>query len=497
MCFRIFIIFAGLLTAQLHAGERPNVILILSDDQGYGDVSFNGCEEIPTPALDSIAKQGVRFTNGYVTAPQCAPSRAGLLSGRYQNEFGRGHNHTIDAFGIPDEVPMFAQLMKQAGYATGMVGKWHQSAFPLAENPEDSPNERGFDYFYGHITGGTHYFPPEGEDSIPYLRRNGEPVSETRYLTNVFGEEAEAYIEQHARSEKPFFLYLSFNAPHTPLQAPEEYLERFAHLAGADDEPVHCGYTGRTIEHPRQVYAAMVAAMDDAVAGVLHAIERNGIEQDTLVFFLSDNGGPESSNGSDNGPLRGVKGDVLEGGIRVPFAVRWPGTIPPGQVIDTPVISLDLLPTALSASGALELMPSEADGIDLLPLLRDGKPLRERSLFWRFPHPPEQPELHVRAVRQGSWKYTEEWLRGPAARGREPFASGVYDLAADIDESEDLSELRPDRRAELLKQLRHWEARLPAPFTGDRKDAYGLSREEPQLRESVAPWLEAAETNGD
>lgn len=473
------------------SAERPNVVLILADDQGYGDVGFNGCEDIPTPAMDALAASGVVFTDGYVTAPQCAPSRAGLLSGRYQNEFARAHNWAIDAFGVPDSVPMFAELMREAGYATGMVGKWHQSALPLSRNPSDTPNGRGFEYFYGHLTGGTHYFPPEGEESIPYLQRNGEPVTEDRYLTHVLGEEAAAFIDREAAADEPFFLYLSFNAPHTPLQAPEDYLERFAHLASPDDKPVQCGYTGRTIEHPRQVYAAMVAAMDDAIAGVMEALERNGIEEETLVFFLSDNGGPESHNGSDNGPLRGVKGDVLEGGVRVPFALRWPGTVPGGQVIDTPVISLDLLPTALAAAGRSDLLPAEADGLDLLPLVRDGEALPERSLFWRFPHPPVSPQLHVRAVRDGDWKYTEEFLRGPERRGKAPHAAGLYHLAEDIDESEDRSAEETERLADLREQLAAWEAGLPEPFTLGRKEAIRFSREHPDLREAIAPWEQA------
>ncbi len=477
------IITVGWLSAD---AERPNVVLILSDDQGYGDVGFNGCEDIPTPTLDALAESGVIFTNGYVTAPQCAPSRAGLLTGRYQNRFGRSQNTTIDVFGIPDSVPMFAELMKEAGYATGMVGKWHQSAFPLDTIPSDTPNARGFDYFYGHFTGGTHYFPPEGEASIPYLQRNGEPVTETRYLTHVLGEEAEGFIDRAAGGDQPFFLYLSFNAPHTPLQAPPDYLQRFEHLAKPDDKAVHCGYTGRMIEHPRQVYAAMVAAMDDAIARVLHALERNGIEGETLVFFLSDNGGPESKNGSDNGPLRGVKGDVLEGGVRVPFALSWPGVVPGGQVIDEPVISLDLLPTALAAAGREDLLPAATDGLDLLPLVRDGESLPGRRLFWRFPHPPDRPDLYVRAIRDGDWKYTEE-RRGPAPR------NGLYHLSRDIDENDDRSRDEPDRRADLLGQLRAWEAELPTPFALERREAHQFSRQHPELRETVAPWLEAEE----
>jgi len=479
--------------AGAESTRPPNVVIILSDDQGYGDVGFNGGEEIPTPAMDSIAENGVAFTNGYVTAPQCAPSRAGLLAGRYQNAFGREHNHSLDAFGVPDDVRLFPEYMKRAGFATGMVGKWHLSASPLSANPSDTPNARGFDSFYGHLTGGTHYFPPEGKDTIPYLRRNGAPARASRYLTHVFGDEATRFIRRH--ENEPFFLYLAFNAPHAPLQAPEKYLERFEHLASPDDKPVECGYTGRTIDHPRQVYAAMVAAMDDAIQRVLETLRERGIEEDTLLFFLSDNGGPTPLTRASNEPLRGYKGDVLEGGIRVPFAMQWPGTIPAGQVIDTPVIALDLLPTALGAIGASDRASKELDGRNLLPLVTHGGqawPSEPRTLFWRFPHPPPREESHVRAVRRGPWKIAQEALHGRARQQRGPTRDGLYHLPSDIDESNDAREQRPAIHRRLERAYQKWSDTLPPKMQWSRSQARKNARAMPRERwERHAPWSAA------
>ncbi|AKJ64621.1 sulfatase [Kiritimatiella glycovorans] len=486
LCAIVSTLAALTISVRAAAARQPNIIVILSDDQGYGDVGFNGCGDIPTPALDSIAANGVRFTDGYVTAPQCGPSRAGLISGRYQNEFGREQNQYLDAFGMPDGVRFFSEYMKELGYATGAVGKWHLSAEPLRSERTDTPNERGFDYFYGHLTGGTLYLPHGERESIPYLWRNDEPVKETRYLTHVFGDEASAFIDRNA--DRPFFLYLAFNAPHTPLQAPKDYLERFAHLASPDDEPVHCGYTDRMIEHPRQVYAAMVAAMDDAVGGVLATLRRNGLEEDTLVFFLSDNGGPTGSTRANNEPLRGVKGDTLEGGIRVPFALQWPGTVPAGQVVETPVISLDLLPTALAAAGAQDAVAPELDGRNLLPLVTGAEQWEPRTLHWRFPHPPARPEYHVWAIRRGEWKITKEWLRGSARHGDNHARTGLYRLDRDIDESEDLKDANPERYAELLQTYERWDATLPPRLTMTKKETLMFGREHPELRDAVTPW---------
>ncbi|MBC2593460.1 sulfatase-like hydrolase/transferase [Ruficoccus amylovorans] len=491
--FRKFVLAAGatVIITSAASARKPNVIVILSDDQGYADVGFNGSKEIPTPALDSIAKNGVLFTNGYVTAPQCAPSRAGLLSGQNQSRFGRECNTTIDTFGLPDTIPLMPEYLREDGYATGIIGKWHLGAEPLSPTPSDRPNERGFDYFYGHLVGGTMYMPQEGEDSIPYLWRNDEPVTETRYLTHVFGEEACEFIKKNA--DQPFFLYLAFNAPHAPLQAPEDYLKRFEHLAHEDDVPAHCAYTDRMIAHPRQVYAAMVAAMDDAVGSVLSTLKDENLENDTLIFFLSDNGGPTSVTRANNEPLRGVKGDVLEGGVRVPFAMQWPSVIPAGQVIDTPVISLDILPTALAAAGDDSKIPEGLDGENLLPMVTGKGKLPERALMWRFPHPLSMPERHGWAIREGDWKVTNEGLT--TKRSREvgaPTLIGLYELPNDITESNDLQHEQSDRFRQMTETYQRWVEGLPAQTTMSQRELRDLYRSlPPESRERFAPWAEA------
>ncbi len=429
--------------------EQPNVLLILVDDMGYGDVGFNGCKDIPTPNMDSIAVNGVRFSDGHVTAPQCAPSRAGLLSGVLQNRFGRGNNKTIDEVGLPRDIKLFGSYMRDAGYRTGMVGKWHEGTMPGSR-----PLERGFDSFYGFLVGSTFFFPPEGSDRIPGMFDGTERIKVTDYLTFVLGAKAIDFIQK--KSDKPFFLYLAFNAPHAPLQAPEEYLEKFKYLAVEGEPGVLCRYTKTHIDHPRQVYAAMVSALDDTIGKVLQSLRDNGLEKNTIIYFLSDNGGPTAVTSANNAPLRGVKGDVLEGGARVPFAVQWKGTIPSGQTIETPVSSLDLLPTSLSVAGVL--VPENLDGVNLLPLLVEGKALAPRTLYWRFPFPPFCP---VWAVRQGAWKLVKEAERKPGGGFTRTSRTGLYRILDDIHEDHDLSAQYPEVRQKLQKEYDAWEASLP------------------------------------
>ncbi|QHI69807.1 sulfatase family protein [Tichowtungia aerotolerans] len=444
-------VFLPLIDQTAKAAEKPNILMILVDDMGYGDVGFNGCKDIPTPNIDSIAAQGVHFLEGYVTAPQCAPSRAGLLSGMRQNRFGREENHSIDKLGLPVDIRLFGDYMRDAGYRTGLVGKWHEGTMPGSR-----PLERGFDSFYGFLVGSTFFLPPDGADTIPGMFDGTQRIKVTDYLTFVLGDQAVEFIGQ--KSEKPFFLYLAFNAPHAPLQAPEEYLKKFEHLA-VDGEPgLLCRYTKTNIKHPRQVYAAMVSALDDTIGKVLQSLRDRGLEENTLVYFLSDNGGPTAVTSADNGPLRGVKGDLLEGGARVPFAVQWKGTIPAGQTLDTPVLSLDLLPTALAAAGVSA--PVNLDGVNLLPLMEDGKALAKRTLYWRFPFPPFCP---VWAVRDGDWKLVKEAERKDGHKGFTRTArTGLYRISDDIHEDHDLSGQYPEIRQKLQAEFDQWERSLPA-----------------------------------
>jgi arylsulfatase A-like enzyme len=455
--------------AQAAAGHiKPNIVLILADDMGYGDAGFTGCTDIPTPAIDSIAVNGIEFTQGYVTAPQCAPSRGGLLSGRYQSEFTRGENKPYDILGIPEDVKLFPEYMRDAGYRTGMIGKWH-----LGHKPGCHPLDRGFDYLFGFLEGASRFFPPDHDHFIPsvgkwdlkyfdrlreqqnILLENREPFPEQDYLTFTFGQKAVDFINDSGESGRPFFLYLSFNAPHTPMQAPEEYIARFSHIRSPK----------------RRVYAAMMAAMDEEIGNVLNALRKNGMEENTLVIFLSDNGGPEPLNeqcqhphlnGSDNGSLRGVKGDLLEGGIHVPFAMQWKGVLPAGKTFNEPVISLDLLPTALAAANAPIPRKQGLDGANLLPALLEDKNPEPRVLKWRFPHPDKTNPMW--AVRRGNWKLIKEGIRNPNRSFSGKYRTALYRLDQDVAEENDLSNEYPEVRSELEEIYQSWNRTLPDPL---------------------------------
>lgn len=354
---------------------KPNVIIILTDDQGYADVGFNGCKDIPTPNLDRIADNGVVFTNGYVTHAVCGPSRAGLITGRYQDRFGSSRNPLFTpndpSEGLPLTEKTLADVLRREGYTSSIIGKWH-----LGAHRSQYPLQRGFDEFFGFLAGGHHYFPEywtirdaseakgQWDGYRTRLMRNNGRVEETEYLTDALSREAVDFVERHA--DKPFFLYLAYNAPHTPMHATEKYLSRFGHI---EDEK-------------RRTYAAMVSAVDDGVGLLLDKIEELGISQNTMVFFLSDNGGPTGDNASDNTPLRGVKGHLYDGGIRVPFAMQWPGKVPAGQVFEKPIISLDIFATAVAYADAIP--KNTIDGVDLVPWLtgeKSGYP--HDALFWR------------------------------------------------------------------------------------------------------------------
>ena len=318
------VVLASLLCAAAGAADaaaadsRPNIVYIIADDLGYADIGAQGLsKDVKTPNIDAIAKAGVRFTSGYVSCPVCAPTRAGLLTGRYQQRFGFEFNpgpKAADTFGLPADQVTLAEALKDAGYATGMVGKWH-----LGTRPEMHPNERGFDEFYGFL-GGAHDYNKAGKGTNALLR-NREPVRLTGYLTDAFGREASAFVDRHggARAQagdagKPFFLYLTFNAVHTPMQSPKRYLERFPDVKNKQ----------------RRTMLAMLSAMDDAVGQVTAALAKHGQDGNTLIVFHADNGGPTKGNGSLNTPLSGFKGGVREGGISVPFLMRWTASLTAG-----------------------------------------------------------------------------------------------------------------------------------------------------------------------
>jgi arylsulfatase A-like enzyme len=435
--------------AQARPARKPNIVILLADDLGFADLGFQGCKDIPTPRIDALARGGVRFTNGYVSGPYCSPTRAGLLTGRYQTRFGHEFNPGERENGVPIGLPItettIADRLKSAGYATGLVGKWH-----LGGAPRFHPQKRGFDEFFGFLGGAHPYFAGQG---VPILRGT-EPVHESEYLTDAFGREAVSFIQKH--KDHPFFLYLAFNAVHTPMHADDRRLKLFPDIK----------------DKQRRTYAAMLTAMDEAVGKVLDTIRASGLEEDTLIFFFSDNGGPTmpgtTVNASSNAPLRGSKRTTLEGGIHVPFVLNWKGKPWSGSTYDQPIIQLDILPTALAAAGVDVKAGAKLDGVNLLPYL-EGKEKRPPHdvLYWRFGA--------QSAIRRGDWKLVRHDLTvdgdageaGPRNRaGIAVSAPRLYNLANDLGETKDLSAQNPEKARELQELWNRWNATLVPPLWG-------------------------------
>ncbi len=419
--------------------KLPNFVIILADDLGYADVGFQGCQDIPTPNLDSLARDGIRCTQGYVSHPFCSPTRAGLMTGRYQQRFGHENNPKYDpndpVAGLPTSQVTAADVLSRAGYVTGAVGKWH-----LGAAPHFHPLRRGFQEYFGLIGGGHDYFrvgpPGETREYFIPLQRNTEPEAFEGYLTDVLTAEAVAFIRRH--HHVPFFLYLAYNAPHTPLQAPEAWLQRVGHI----EDPT------------RRSYAAMVAALDDGVGRVCATLKELGLEEKTLVFFLSDNGGPVEVTHASNAPLRGAKGSVYEGGIRVPFVIRWTGVLPSGKTYDHPVISLDI-PTTIVAAANTSFPPEPGvDGVNLLPYLQgQNRDPPHKSLFWRTGGGTNW------AVRSGDWKLVKIGQQNKQ----------LYNIREDVSETTDVSDRHPTIVDELRRQYEKWNQKnIPPLFESPR-----------------------------
>ena len=432
----------GLSGSAAFSAAPPNLIVILTDDQGYADVGFNGCKDIPTPHIDSIARNGVRFPHGYVSYPACSPSRAGLLTGRYQQRFGHERNPLFEPenprSGLPLGENTLADVLGKSGYRNGIIGKWH-----LGAHPDLHPLKRGFHEFFGHLGGGHRYFPEEltireatgnlseADSYRLWILRDHTPVKTTRYLTDEFSNEAVRFVERH--KDERFVLYLAYNAPHGPLQASEKYLSRFSHIKN----------------EKRRTYAAMVSAVDDGVGLLLAKLRDLDIDENTLVFFLSDNGGPEAVNASDNGPLRGGKSSPWEGGIRVPFAAQWPGHLPKGLVYPHPVIALDIFATAAALAGAAVDPVRPLDGVNLMPYLTEAKPGRPHETIYL-----RKFDQGTFAIRNGDHK-----LVIPEANA----AAELYHLSEDIGEKINIARDQAGT-VEKLESLREaWNRQLIEP----------------------------------
>ena len=455
-CFLI----ALLPVAVTAADRQPNIVVLFADDLGYGELGCQGNPEIPTPHINSIANSGVRFTAGYVAGPNCSPSRAGLTE-RTPTRFGYEFNPTgakneEPGFGLPSEEITIAEALHDAGYTTGLIGKWHQGG-----SAKYHPFRHGFDEFFGFTHEGHYFVPPPWKGVTTMLRRKtlpggvkgrwigkkgliytdhmgydepdydannpivrgGQPVVETEYLTDALTREAVDFIDRH--EDKPFFLYLAYNAVHSPLQGADAYMQKFAHI-----EDIH-----------RRIFAAMLSNMDDSVGAVLAQLRESGLEEDTLVLFLSDNGGPTRELTSSNLPLRGEKGQMYEGAIRVPYMLQWKGKLPAGKVYEQPVSSMDIFATASSIAGANT--PKQVEGVDLIPFLKGKKTGRpHETLFWR--------QGGKTAIRHGDWKL----LRMGKRSGSSNSNWELYDLSKDVSEETNLATTHPEQLAELISR---WE----------------------------------------
>lgn len=421
---------------------QPNVLVIIADDLGYADIGVHGGAEVPTPNIDALAASGVRCTSGYVSAPYCSPSRAGFLTGKAATRFGHEFNpHVGDEakLGLPLDQRTIANVMHDAGYATALIGKWHQG-FDAAHHPQS----RGFDEYFGFLVGGHNFLLHKDAEpkfgtahSHDLIYRGREPQKLDGYTTDLFTDEALSFMNR--QSGKPWFLYLAYNAVHTPLEIVEKHHSRLPAVVKTPG---------------RRGYLSLLLGLDDAI-GRINA-ELKAKHPNTLVFFFSDNGGSGTrpffaTNTGINTPLRGDKGQTLEGGIRVPFFVSWTGQLPAGKVYDQPVSALDVLPTAASVAGTKA--PEGIEGVNLLPHLKSEKAdAPHETLAWRF-----GPQ---KAIRRGKWKLVD--FRDFEAKAQSRWQ--LFDLDADIGETKNLAAEHPQLVAELSKAWDDWNAKNIAPL---------------------------------
>ena len=441
--------FAFLAIASAALAAKPNVVLIVSDDQGYPDLGCIGTKPIQTPNLDRLASEGVRATSFYVTWCACTPSRSSILTGRYPPRNGLydmvrndmvnyGHRFTEEEYAVSPEMTLgldpkeitIGDMLRAGGYVNGVVGKWD-----MGQARRYLPLQRGFDFFYGHGNNGIDYYT-HSRYGIPSLFRGNQRTEEDKgkYITNVFGREALYFTREHI-GQRPFFLYLPFNAPHGASTLAEDNGGQKPGVQAPEEEVAK--YLGVVKEEKLARYYAAVTVMDRVIGEVLKAIDDAGQTDNTIVMFMSDNGG--SGNGG-NAPLKGSKSTMWEGGLRVPFIIRWPGKVPAGKVTDEFLTALEIVPTLLAATGAPAPKDVKLDGFDMLPILRGEKPSPRQDMFWQ--------RRSDKAARVGNWK----WL--DSAKGK-----GLYDLSNDIGETKDLSKEKP----EVLQMMQ-------ARFAGWRKE---------------------------
>jgi arylsulfatase A-like enzyme len=403
--------------------QQPNIIVMLVDDAGYADFGFAGSVDLRSPHIDQLAEEGVIFTDAYVSATVCGPSRAGLLTGRYQQRFGFECNPSGNFTGLALDQETIGDVMQEAGYVTAAFGKWH-----LGNDPEYRPNARGFDYFWGFLSGSRNYFSNDIQDQPGHthsIRENDKFTDFEGYLTDRLGEMAVGFIDRN--KDKPFFIYWSPNAVHTPMEATEADLALF-------------------VGHPRRMLAAMTWSLDRAVGNIVDKLEEEGLLDNTLIFFLSDNGGAHN-NQSSNAPLKGFKGNKYEGGMRVPFFVHWPARIEGGRHYDGLTSALDIFATSIDAAGVAAESAEGLDGVSLLPYLQGEKPGDpHESLYWR--------KDQMAAVRVGDYKLIRVDRLGER----------LYNLELNPQETENLALEKKEVFESLSHQLITWEKGLAEPL---------------------------------
>ncbi|EDM27836.1 N-acetylgalactosamine 6-sulfatase (GALNS) [Lentisphaera araneosa HTCC2155] len=425
------------------AAQKPNIILILADDLGYEDLGFLGAPDIKTPHIDALARSGMNFTQGYQSASVCGPSRAGLLTGRYQQLFGSGENppetgelsKRFPDAGIPLDEQMIFDLLKPAAYTTGVIGKWH-----MGLSHEQRPTQRSVDYYYGFLNGAHSYreakMDMKGAPMTWPIFRNNEPVPFSGYTTEVFNDEGVNFIKRN--KDKPFFLYMSYNSVHGPWEAQPKDLQRSDHIK----------------KKWRRIYSAMLISMDDGVGRLIQTLKDEGIYENTLVIFMSDNGAPnnlhEAERAGDylasNGSLRGRKGDTYEGGIRVPYIMSWPQVIPKQSTYQHPVSGLDIVPTLIHISQAAPAK-KELSGVNLMPYITGEKTSRpHKTLYWR--------RDDDYAIRDKDWKLTWNDYNGP----RTPM---LFNLKDDPNEKNNLIHKHPEIAQKLQAKFDQWDSKLP------------------------------------
>lgn len=418
------------------SGARPSIVLILADDLGYGDLGIHGAADIQTPNIDALFRGGMQFNEAYVAYPACGPSRASLLTGRHHMRMGFPCNpdHIVptqpgNLLGLPQGELTLADLLKKEGYATGMFGKWH-----LGFQRENHPLNRGFDEFYGFLGSLYRYFDLGNMQPPNCILRGFERVHEKEYLTDAFTRESVDFIERH--KQRPFFLYVPHLAVHTPLMYDTDPGNAPIALDGTDDPAEN-----------RRMLVDMVEGLDRSVGAIMRKLKESGLEENTLVFFLSDNGGPKNGQAYSNAPLRDWKGSVFEGGARVPMAARWPGRIQPGGVYAYPVNAMDIVATAVKAAGGKLPSDREYDSLDLMPVLSGAERgrLHGEPMFW--------DALGMQAVRSGDWKLV--------MRGRT--VEGLYIIPADPGEKNNQAAAYPERVRELQELFERWAGSLPPP----------------------------------